>query len=357
MCDILSLAFFLKLLAIVAVESRQYQAGQLFRKQAGFRKVEDRGDSLASEEIISNHTVHSQLECSLKCLQSQACVGYNYRAKPKNKYAINCQLSNKTRGKSTNGEGNGKWTFYQELELAPYGSERNPGRSCEDILKQRCTDDIGDGIYWMTLVETNSSSDQPFPVYCDMENGGWTLVFKTIAGGSEVIGNIWKDSLTHKESSLEALNKKSSFKHYYKNRIVPDWKMFNPTKVRVVLYSQTKEKLVLSFNASGTNNMDWFSVDRLQQPPWQDIVSSPKNVFSIDGECLGNLCRSFFINSIYNGCPGDEGWFMVGSIARCAWEKRFPGNSFQYSKNDKTRVIWSQYDKVGTAEVFTVYLR
>ena len=60
---------------------------------------------------------------------------------------------------------------------------------------------------------------------------GWTLVFKAIAGESEVIENVWKDSLTHEEFSFEALNKKNSFKQYYKNRIVRDWTMFNPTEV------------------------------------------------------------------------------------------------------------------------------
>lgn len=60
-------------------------------------------------------------------------------------------------------------------------------------------------------------------------------MFKTIAGESGAIKNIWKDPLTHEESSLVALNKKNSFKHHYKNRIVQDWKMFNPTEVAIIL--------------------------------------------------------------------------------------------------------------------------
>ena len=54
------------------------------------------GDTLPEEDIISSHAVHFKVECSLKCLQSSTCVGYNYRAKS-NRYAVNCQLSNKTR--------------------------------------------------------------------------------------------------------------------------------------------------------------------------------------------------------------------------------------------------------------------
>ena len=57
------------------------------------------------------------------------------------------------------------------------------------------------------------------------------MVFKTIAGESEVIPNIWKDSLSYNENSLEALNKDNSFRIHYKNRIVQGWKVFNPNQV------------------------------------------------------------------------------------------------------------------------------
>ena len=69
------------------------------------------GGSLTSEDAISSHTVHSKIECSLKCLQKSTCVGYNYRSKS-NKYAVNCQLGNKPQERG----GSGEWTFYQDLE-------------------------------------------------------------------------------------------------------------------------------------------------------------------------------------------------------------------------------------------------
>ena len=67
------------------------------------------------DEIISNHTVHSQTECSLMCLQKSTCVGFNYRIKS-NKYVVNCQLSNKTYERE-NGENKetGEWMFYQDV--------------------------------------------------------------------------------------------------------------------------------------------------------------------------------------------------------------------------------------------------
>ncbi|XP_028403779.1 uncharacterized protein LOC114526389 [Dendronephthya gigantea] len=304
---------------------------------------------------ISNHTVESDIECALFCSRLDDCFGFGFRSEIMKKEEImNCQLVKCYEAVNIHGihySGSALWTFFQTITL--YGSKENPGRSCEDILMKRCRDDISDGVYWITV---GTNIDQPFPVYCDMENGGWTLVFKTIAGESEVIGNIWKDSLTYEESSLEALNKRNSFKKYYKNRILQNWTMFNPIEVRMVLYSQTKEQVVLKFNASGTSKMDWFRVHRLQHSPWQDVLSTTKDYFSINAFCSQGRCRSFYINRNHGGCENDAGWLMIGGLTGCGWENRFPENCFLYS-NSGTYANWNHYDKIGTAEVFAVYLR
>ena len=113
----------------------------------------------------------------------------------------------------------------------------------------------------------------------------------------------------------------------------------------MVLYTQNKEVLVLEFDASASDNTNWFSVDRLQLSPWQDISTASKNFFSITGWCGGEYCRSFFINHNYGGCDVDAGWLMIGGARNCVWENRFPGNSFQYS-NVGRYVTWTQYGKV-----------
>ena len=71
------------------------------------------GGTLPPEDIISSHAVYFQVECSLRCLQKSTCSGYNYRTKS-NKYAVNCQLSNKTPEREV--ERNGEWKLYQDLE-------------------------------------------------------------------------------------------------------------------------------------------------------------------------------------------------------------------------------------------------
>ena len=57
------------------------------------------------------------------------------------------------------------------------------------------------------------------------------MVFKTIAGESGVISNIWNDNLPYNEKSLEALNKDNKFIGHYKNKIVQNWEVFNPLQV------------------------------------------------------------------------------------------------------------------------------
>lgn len=77
------------------------------------------GGALKSEDIISSHIVHSEMDCSLKCLGEQTCVGYNFRPKSK-KHEINCQLgSNSSLERDIEIVKNGEWVFSQDLDSLP----------------------------------------------------------------------------------------------------------------------------------------------------------------------------------------------------------------------------------------------
>ena len=74
---------------------------------------------MESEDIISSHIVDSEIECSLKCLDEQTCVGYNYRTESK-KNEINCQLgSNSSLERDIESVRNGEWVFSQDLDTLP----------------------------------------------------------------------------------------------------------------------------------------------------------------------------------------------------------------------------------------------
>ena len=60
----------------------------------------------------------------------------------------------------------------------------------------------------------------------------------------------------------------------------------------------------LSFKATGTDKLKWFSKDKLREPlPWENVKSEEQNSFSI--KRLTN--RNFFINRNYGGCHIDAG--------------------------------------------------
>ena len=91
----------------------------------------------------------------------------------------------------------------------------------------------------------------------------------------------------------------------------------------MTLYEGGISKKDLLFNAAGTDKLNWFSFNKMTSSSWSDISSEPRNYFTIQGDCHDDdgLCRSFFINRSYDGCPRDFGW-LVGSTSNkwCSWE-------------------------------------
>ena len=71
------------------------------------------------------------------------------------------------------------------------------------------------------------------------------MVFKLIAGISGRPATTWNMVLPSYEYSLAALNTNADFKHHYKNRIVQNWSLFNPTEVKHVLQYRNKLKYVI----------------------------------------------------------------------------------------------------------------
>jgi hypothetical protein len=84
---------------------------------------------LAWKDIISNHSVPSEIECSFNCGNEPTCAGFKYKFGT-NSPSVNCQLS-KTTGKNNiaNYDDQGySWVFFIDvtkklvciLKVAPY---------------------------------------------------------------------------------------------------------------------------------------------------------------------------------------------------------------------------------------------
>ena len=116
-------------------------------------------------------------------------------------------------------------------------------------------------------------------------------------------------------------------------------------QARVVLYKGTESVKELKFNVQGSDSNNWFQFERLTENPWSDMPTQPRNLFTIEE---APWKRSFFINSVYAGCPGDVGWMVITGFP-CDWEKHFGEHSVLYS-NLPVRTNWNQYGKQDNIE-------
>ena len=113
----------------------------------------------------------------------------------------------------------------------------------------------------------------------------------------------------------------------------------------MVLYKQGEEKVVLRFNAANSTNINWFSEANVLESPWEDLLNTTKNYFTIEGPCFESGCRDFHINHAYGSCPNDFGWLSIGNHHGCDWESRFAfGVKLIYSKI-ATHTNYNNYSK------------
>ncbi|XP_073246806.1 uncharacterized protein [Porites lutea] len=195
-----------------------------------------------------------------------------------------------------------------------------------------------------------------FPVYCDMDAGGWTMVFKAVGGVEKNVYEVYKSDQTSSQDKVEALDVTNKYRDHYKNRIVLTWEAFDATEARVNLYKGGTSKVELKFNAKGTDNQNWFNDSKLSHSSqWYDIKKESKNYFSISGDTTKK--RHFFINRGYAGnCAGDTGWMVIAG-GQCDWERAHQNkNPILYSKLSKY-TKWEEKNDVGEADVLAVFLR
>ena len=102
-----------------------------------------------------------------------------------------------------------------------------------------------------------------------------------------------------------------------------------------MLYKAGAEVRFLKFDATGTDNTNWFSQEQLDTSSWTDLKTfgaSQHWRFKIYGNRLGK--RSFEVSAPYFGCTTDGGWLVITSTSSdgCPWAKRNNVSSIIYSK-------------------------
>ena len=96
-------------------------------------------------------------------------------------------------------------------------------------------------------------------------------------------------------------------------------------QARVVLYKNGSKVRFLKFNAAGTDNINWFSQEKLMSSSWTDLktfTASEMKYFDIYGH--RGVQRSFEVSTLYGSCKNDGGWLVItcsGLETNCAWAK------------------------------------
>ncbi|KAK2567648.1 hypothetical protein P5673_008501 [Acropora cervicornis] len=277
-----------------------------------------------------------------------------------------------------------------------YGTEFYPGKSCKDI-KKNLTGSPADGIYWIK----SFSADKGFPVYCDMEGGGWTLAMKFISGIPDMHGlSTYFSELPIAEFVEKAISVTNEYKGHYKNRLAiwrycclpkksasqktysKDTKVladeFNQffASVKVGLYSSSgtpllKPPLIFKLTKS-SRSTDFFRKENLEQSPWDDLMEIKNPVaFRTDSSLCWRVplhCRLFEVMKTFGDdqsaasekrCDGDFGWLMLTAPDNriCPFEKKRGRQSvFLYSKG-KASVKFNDENAVGVADMMAIFVQ
>ncbi|XP_029197150.2 uncharacterized protein LOC114962353 isoform X3 [Acropora millepora] len=212
----------------------------------------------------------------------------------------------------------------------PYGSEGNPGLSCDDIYDKRIRDGrLEDGIYWMRISSMfGSGKQEAFPVYCDMKHKGWTMVFKAMSGIARSSWSVYSSTYTSNEFEKKALDVTNDVRKHYKNRIVLFWESFDPAQARVTFHKGGSVRKALTFDAQNSNFGSWFRHGKLTGSSWDDL-STFKGIgtFSLKGYCSSTtgICQNILVTkrifAITPTCDQAYGWIYTGTYDYCFWEK------------------------------------
>ncbi|XP_053387293.1 uncharacterized protein LOC123543003 [Mercenaria mercenaria] len=100
----------------------------------------------------------------------------------------------------------------------------------------------------------------------------------------------------------------TSCSQHYRNPIVDSWASIGMTKAKFAFYKNNAEVAYVIFDATGSDVTSWFHNTKIIESSWPNMKSDTFNYFSILGHEPG---RRFFINRIYSGCVGDNGYALT----------------------------------------------
>ncbi|XP_015763566.1 PREDICTED: uncharacterized protein LOC107342580 isoform X2 [Acropora digitifera] len=219
---------------------------------------------------------------------------------------------------------NSEWKALRMTGVQEYGTELNAGSSCKDILEKADGKHLSDGVYWIGIGLSESPLSTSFPVYCDMKNKGWTMVFKALSGIAKDPWKVFSSEFTSGEIDMKGLDLTNNFRKHYKSRIIMFWESFGPAQARMTFHKDGSVRKALTFNAQYSNFESWFRYGKLTESSWSDLFSFEEvGVFSLKGPCNSEgRCQNLLVNKYVErpDCDNVFGWIFRGTYDHCNWE-------------------------------------
>lgn len=182
----------------------------------------------------------------------------------------------------------------------------------------------------------------------------WHLAFRGTAFNQQSVYDAYLTGTENVSPGCKQISDiTQSCNEHYRSSILNNWKDID--EVAFVVVRNGMVQRYATFYGHGTDNMNWFSQDKLRSSNWPDLMSQSHHYFGITGDHV--LKRHFFINHNYGGCHMDAGWFVAVDKANppCDWEKEEGFPIFMYSDSDVFE-NWTK-GKFAKADAIAVYVK
>ena len=180
----------------------------------------------------------------------------------------------------------------------------------------------------MTDCSLGNDNDQHF------ERDGWELIFRATAGNDVDTYEAWVHGKLVTPQKPNNMNRACGV--HYRNPKIDRWTELDAQKVKLAFFEHGKEVAGIIFNAVGSDQLNWFSKDRIVSSSWCDLNSNREySHFSVAGDTYKGRRRRFLIAK-YGGCGGDIGHTVVidkdAADKPCLFDNQPTYPQFFYSK-------------------------
>ena len=185
------------------------------------------------------------------------------------------------------------------------------------------------------------------------EKDGWELIFRATASNDVDTYAAWvhgKHTTPHKPNNM-----RRACGVHYRNPEIDRWTELDAQKVKLAFFENGKEVAGIVFNGLGSDQLNWFSKDRIVSSSWCDLNSNREYThFSIAGDTYKERKRRF-LTVKYAGCDGDIGHTVVidkdAGDRPCLFDHQPTYPQFFYSKTSSAdyfnRATFGRADHLG----------